>query len=72
MIHDPQHSLTQVEVTGPAQLRLSFADGAEHSLDLAPVIRAYPALAPLADAVLFAAVRLDARGGYLVWREDEL
>lgn len=72
MIHDPQHTLTMVEVTGPSQLRLAFADGAEYPLDLAPVIRAYPALARLSDPALFAMARLDTRGGYLVWIDDDL
>lgn len=72
MIHDLQHTLTLVEVTGPAQLRLAFADGAEYPLDLAPVICAYPALALLSDPALFATARLDTRGGYLVWIDDDL
>jgi len=72
MIHDPQHTLTAVAVTAPQGLRLSFADGASFDVDLAPVIRQYRALMPLADAALFEKARLDARGGYLIWIDDDL
>lgn len=72
MIHDPQHTLIAVSVTGPARLVLRFADGAEYPVDLAPVIQTHDALARLKDAALFAKARIDARGGYVVWIEDDL
>lgn len=72
MIHDPQHTLTALAVTGPQRLRLTFADGLACGLDLAPTIRAHAALAALADPALFAQARLDARGGYVVWVDDDM
>lgn len=72
MIHDPHHTLMSVAVTAPQALRLTFADGASFDLDLAPLIRQYRALMPLADAALFEKARLDARGGYLIWIDDDL
>jgi hypothetical protein len=72
MIHDPQHTLTAITVTHPQRLRLVFADGAAFDLDLTPIIRAYPSLAALSDPALFATARLDARGGYVVWIDEEL
>lgn len=72
MIHDPQHTLTHVAVKAPATLKLVFADGADYLLDLSETLRAYPALATLTDPEVFARARLDARGGYVIWIEDEL
>ena len=72
MIHDSQHTLTALAVTVPQRLRLTFADGAILDVDLASTIRRYPSLAALADPRLFARARLDARGGYVVWIDDDL
>ena len=72
MIHDPQHTLTAISVSGPEKLRLCFGDGANFDLDLAPIIAKHRALAALAEPELFARARLDARGGYVVWMEDDL
>ena len=72
MIHDPQHTLTALSITAPQHLRLTFGDGATLALNLAPVIAAHPALQPLADPTLFAQARLDTRGGYVIWIDDEL
>ena len=72
MIHDPQHTLTHVDAEAPATLKLVFADGADYQLDLSETLRAYPALAALTDPTVFAQARLDARGGYVIWVEDEL
>ena len=72
MIHDPQHTLTHVAVEAPATLKLVFADGADYRLDLSETLRAYPALAALTDPEVFARARLDARGGYVIWIEDDL
>jgi hypothetical protein len=72
MIHEPQHTLTALEVLPPLGLRLTFADGATLSIDLAPTIRTHRALAALADPALFAAARMDSRGGYVVWIEEDL
>lgn len=72
MIHDPQHTLTALSIIAPQHLRLTFADGATLALDLAPVIATHPALQSLADPTVFAQARLDARGGYVIWIDDEL
>ena len=72
MIHDPQHTLVALAVRGHSGLLLTFADGATLALDLATTIQKHAALAALADPALFATARLDARGGYVVWQEDEL
>lgn len=72
MIHDPQHTLTHVSVAAPATLRLVFADGMTFPLDLATTIQTHTALAALADPSVFGKARLDARGGYVIWVEDEL
>ena len=72
MIHDPQHTLTALDVLPPLGLRLTFTDGATLSVDLAPTIRTHRALGALADSALFATARLDSRGGYVVWIEDDL
>jgi hypothetical protein len=72
MIHDPQHTLTHVSVESPATLQLVFADGAMFRLDLATTIQAHAALAALADSEVFDKARLDARGGYVVWIDDDL
>jgi len=72
MIHDPQHTLTAIAVSGPVKLRLCFGDGANFDLDLAPTIGKHRALAALAEPELFARARLDARGGCVIWIEDDL
>jgi hypothetical protein len=72
MIHDPQHTLTHVSVEAPATLRLVFADGMTFSLDLATTLQTHTALAALADPEVFSKARLDARGGYVVWSDDDL
>lgn len=72
MIHDPQHTITRLRVSGPASLHLRFADGAAFELDLSRTIARHPSLATLADAKLFATAKRDARGGYVVWAADDL
>ena len=56
----------------PCALTLTFADGITLPVDLASTVKAYPALAALADTALFATARIDARGGYVVWIDDDL
>ncbi|MFW9596086.1 MAG: hypothetical protein ACMV1D_11405 [Macromonas sp.] len=72
MIHDPQHTILALTVRGYPHLLLTFADGVTLPLDLSSTIQKYPALGALADSRLFAKAHLDARGGYVVWLEDEL
>ena len=72
MIQSPQHTLTSVAVRAPLGLHLVFADGAAFDVDMAPVIATHGALRALNDQGLFARARLDARGGYAIWLDDEL
>jgi hypothetical protein len=72
MIHQPQHTLVALAVLLPNGLRMTFADGVSFDVDLAPVIRDHAALSALSDPALFARARVDARGGYVVWCEDDL
>ncbi|MBV5298113.1 MAG: helix-turn-helix transcriptional regulator [Rhodoferax sp.] len=72
MIHDLHHTVVALAVRAPCGLTLTFADGVTLPVDLAGVARACPALAALADPALFATARIDARGGYVVWVEDDL
>ncbi len=72
MIHDPQHTLTGLTARLPATLDLTFADGATFTVDLSSWIADTSVLAALADPVLFTTARLDARGGYVVWVDDDL
>lgn len=72
MIHDPQHTMVALAVRAPYRLALTFADGVALQVDLADAIKSHPALSALRDAALFACARIDARGGYVIWVEDEL
>lgn len=72
MIHDPQHTISALAVKPPCALTLTFADGATLPVDLTATVQAYPALAALSNPALFATARVDERGGYVVWIDDEL
>ena len=72
MIHDLHHTIAALAVKPPCALTLTFADGVTLPVDLTEVARAHPALAALADPALFATARIDARGGYVVWIDDDL
>lgn len=72
MIHDPHHTITALQVQAPCTLSITFADGVAMPVDLSDAIRTYPALAALGDFTLFATARVDARGGYVIWIEDDL
>ena len=72
MIHDPQHTITALTVLPPFGMAVTFADGESYQVDLGPMINAYPAMQVRGDAALFKQARIDARGGYVVWVEDDL
>lgn len=72
MIHDPQHTIVALTLFAPHGLCLTFADGPCFRLDLGPVIAAHPSLQALDNPALFAQAKIDIRGGYVVWVEDEL
>lgn len=71
MIHDPQHTISKVKALPDLRLALTFADAYTCTVNLAPLTNR-KALRALADPALFAKARRDARGGYVVWIEDEL
>ncbi|PIQ53270.1 MAG: hypothetical protein COW02_07455 [Comamonadaceae bacterium CG12_big_fil_rev_8_21_14_0_65_59_15] len=72
MIHDPHHTISALTVRSPTILTLTFADGLTLAVDLSIAIRSHPSLTALLDPKLFAQARIDARGGYVIWVEDEL
>jgi len=72
MIHDPHHTITALTVCPPAALALTFGDGITFHVDLGPMINAYPSMSTLRDTALFNQAHTDARGGYVVWIDDEL
>jgi hypothetical protein len=72
MIHDAHHTIAALAVRAPCALTLTFADGVTLPVDLASTAKTFPALAALSDPALFATARIDARGGYVVWVDDEL
>ncbi|MDR1934857.1 MAG: DUF2442 domain-containing protein [Candidatus Accumulibacter sp.] len=63
-------TLTAVKARAPSLLRLEFADGQRFELDVAPLIRRYRALFPLADPAVFATAALGEGGGSVVWSRD--
>ncbi len=72
MIHDRHHTIVALTVRPPCALTLTFADGVTLPLDLAPFTNLYPALAALKDPALFSTARVDERGGYVVWIDDDM
>lgn len=72
MIHDPHHTISALAVCAPTSLTLTFADGLTLAVDLSGAIQSHPSLAALLNPTLFAQARIDARGGYVVWVDDEL
>lgn len=71
MIHDPQHTITSAKPLPHARLELAFADGYLATVDLTAWSRRKP-LRALADAAVFAAAHVDARGGYVIFVPDDL
>lgn len=72
MIHDPHHTITALSVIPPSVLTLTFDDGKKFTVNLADTISAYPSLSPLSDPAVFSRARMDERGGYVIWIEDDL
>jgi hypothetical protein len=68
---NPQTTVTAVEPLKQRWLRVTFADGAVHEVDLAPALAAGGVFAPLRDnAEMFRAVDVDAEFGALRWPGD--
>lgn len=59
--------ITSMAVVGPAALELLWDDGRRKRVDLAQIIAGRRALAPLADAKIFAAARLTGDGWSIEW-----
>ncbi|MDP2366790.1 DUF2442 domain-containing protein [Rhodoferax sp.] len=72
MIHDSHHTITALTVRLPSGLSVTFADGATFDVDLAPMIKTHPAMGQLCDTLVFNRARIDTRGGYVVWIDDDL
>lgn len=72
MIHDLHHTITAINTHVPFGLTVTFADGQTFHVDLGPMIKAYPSMHLLCDLSLFKQARIDARGGYVVWIDDDL
>lgn len=66
----PQHTLTAAQPLPGQRLALTFADGYAATVDLSDWSRRKP-LRALADAAVFTAARVDARGGYVVFVPDD-
>lgn len=60
------HDITEVEVTGNYELRVTFDDGAVRDLDLGGQLDG-PVFEPLRDPAKFAAVKVDPESGTVVW-----
>jgi hypothetical protein len=71
MIHDPQHTLTDAKSLPDMRLALTFADGFKATVNLEEWSRRKP-LRALADPAVFERARIDARGGYIIWIDDDL
>lgn len=61
--------VTDFEIVGPYTLCITFADGAERTVNFEPVLHGYY-YAPLRDLSLFNQVHLDKAIGTLVWPND--
>lgn len=66
MMNHPIHRVVAFEFAGPYTLRVRFEDGAEQTIDFAPVLGG-ELLGPLRDPALFQQVRIDPEAHTLVW-----
>lgn len=71
MIGDPWHTITSAQSLPDTRLALTFADGHQFTADLTEWSTHKP-LRALADPEVFRLARVDARGGYVSWIEDDL
>ncbi len=62
--------IAAVEPASGKQLRITWNDGASHTVSLAEHILTFPALAPLEDAALFKQVQVGEWGFDLAWPGD--
>lgn len=64
-------TLENVQVMPPHGLRLHYADGEILTVNLEPLIRKHPSLAPLMDPRVFASASLGDWGGSVTWLQDD-
>jgi hypothetical protein len=68
---DPRTTIRAVEPLDGHRVRLTFADGAVHELDLAAVFASGGVFAPIRDdRATFEAVRVDPEAGTIAWPGD--
>ena len=68
---DPRVKITKVEPLNDRWVRLTFADGAVHELDLAPALAAGGVFAPIRDdRAVFEAVSVDPESHTICWPGD--
>lgn len=66
MVKHPVHRVSEVEVTGPYEIRVGFEDGTMQEIDLEPVLEG-EIYRPLRDPDFFRQVSLDAEVRTIVW-----
>ena len=62
--------VTELTVSGPARLAVTFADGARFDVDMASVFARSKYLAPLQDPELFAQAKIIFAGSGIGWTEE--
>jgi hypothetical protein len=68
---DPRTTITSVEPLEGRRVRLAFADGAVHEVDLTAVLARGGVFAPIRDdRATFEAVRVDLESGTIAWPGD--
>jgi hypothetical protein len=65
MLH-PIYQVESIEITGPYELKVTFDDGAEQTIDFRPVL-AGELYGPLRELALFNQVKIDPEVRTLVW-----
>ncbi|WDY57646.1 DUF2442 domain-containing protein [Pseudomonas sp. PSKL.D1] len=63
--------LTDVSVTGPGSLMLSFADGEQFPVCLDDIITRHTSLQPLADPCIFATATVGEWRDTVIWADDD-
>ena len=67
-----QFTLQAVKAKAGGLLQLTFADGEEMQVDVAPIVERSPVLRPLLDAAVFKRAKLGEWGGSVTWGDDML
>jgi hypothetical protein len=64
-------TLAQLSALAPTRLMLTYADGAQFELDLAPLIKAHASLDRLANPAVFATAKIADAGATVAWANDD-